>query len=153
MKGRQSAFPSSFILPPSSFSLVYVLADGVAQLFGLLLGEGAGDDAAVLKADDGDAAVHLEVEGEVAAVLQLEDERGRDARRAVGLKWHLWPSPYARESFGRERSPGRRDASGHAPRGGASLTDSRPPRSLTVAFADVLFCRPRRQLSAPADEP
>src|SRR5215208_2894430 len=66
-----------------------VLADGVAQLFGLLLGEGAGDGAPVLEADDGDAAVHLEVEGEAAAVLKLEDERGRDAGGAVGFKWHL----------------------------------------------------------------
>src|SRR5829696_2903311 len=108
MKGLPTADSSSFILPPSSFSLVYVLADGVAQLFGLLLGEGAGDDAAVLKADDGDAAVHLKVEGEVAAVLQLEDERGRDARRAVGLKWHLWPSPSAPERLGSATPAGAR---------------------------------------------
>src|SRR5687767_12018480 len=115
MNEEQAAFHSSLIIHHSSFSFVYVLADGVAQLFGLLLGEGAGDDAAVLEADDGDAAVHLKVEGEVAAVLQLEDERGRDARRAVGLKWHLWPSPYARESLGRERPTGRNEAFGSRP--------------------------------------
>ena len=62
---------------------VYVLPDGVAQFGGLLFGEGAGAGAPLLEADDGDAAVHLKVEGESAAVLQLEDERGRDAGRAV----------------------------------------------------------------------
>src|SRR5829696_1667777 len=67
----------------SPVPLMDVLADGVAQLRGLLFGEGAGGDAPLLEADDGDAAVHLEVEGESAAVLQLEDERGRDAGRAV----------------------------------------------------------------------
>ena len=67
----------------SPIPLMYVLADGIAQLGGLLFGEGAGDGAPLLEADDGDAAVHLEVEGESAAVLQLEDERGRDAGRAV----------------------------------------------------------------------
>src|ERR1044071_6797301 len=73
---------------------MYILADGVAQFGGLLFGERAGDGAPLLKADDGDAAVHLEVEGESAAVLQLEDERGRDSARALSLKWHLCkPSP------------------------------------------------------------
>src|SRR5688500_18587406 len=43
--------------------------------------------------------------------------------------------------------------SARAPSGGASLTDSRPPRSLTAAFADDLFCRLSRQLFALADEP
>src|ERR1051325_11277471 len=73
----------------SPVPLMYVLGDGVAQFFGLALGERARDGAAVLKAYDRDAAVHLEVEGEAAAVLKLEDERGRDACRAVGFKWHL----------------------------------------------------------------
>src|SRR4051812_46814807 len=114
---------------------MYVLADGVAQLFGLLFGEAAGDGAPLLEADDGDAAVHLEVEGKVAAVLQVEDERGRDARRAVGLKWHLWPSPSASERFGSELPRGAKGLT-RAPGGGASLADSRRPRSLTAAFAD-----------------
>src|SRR5688572_32200681 len=48
-----------------------------------------------------------------------------------------------RESFGREPPPGTRGAPGG---GGVSLTDSRPPRSLTEAFANVLFSRPPRQL-------
>src|SRR5688572_33447484 len=84
-----------------------VLADGVAQLGGLLFGERAGDGAAFLKADDGDAAVHLEVEGEFGAVLQLEDERGRDALRAVGLKWHLLPSPSLSGKFRSGTAAGR----------------------------------------------
>src|SRR2546423_15285963 len=82
-------FSSAFRVHSSAFSFVYVLVDGVAQFCGLFGVERACDGAALLETDDCDASVHLEVEGKAAAVFGLEDERGRDAGRAVGFKGHL----------------------------------------------------------------
>src|SRR5919205_3024411 len=117
---------------PSSPSLVYVLGYGIAQLFGLLFGERAGDGAAVLKAYDRDAAVHLEVEGEAAAVVQLEDERGRDAGGAVGFKWHLSGFSVRFKGWcgaGSSRGTLSLTVALQGPRGGASLPRARRSRS------------------------
>src|SRR5438270_13390346 len=87
---RFSVQRSDFCVLTSPVSLVYVFGDGVAQLAGLLLGERACDDPALLEADYCQAAVHLEVEGEAAAVVEFKDERGRHTRRAVRFKRHPW---------------------------------------------------------------
>ena len=59
----------------------------VQQLGGLLFGEGAGDGAPLLKADDGDAAVHLEVERLAPEGCYEERESRGDAKAGA-------PRPY-----------------------------------------------------------